>query len=103
MMGMVRFRVATEFNVVNVVVSEDIQKQVQQKIADRVCLGCGKQLAEGEKSSLCQCLTCYSATYRALLAGTVTREQLTAEGRIAPQPKGPKSANAYTASLRNKK
>lgn len=85
---------------VNVVITEDTQKKVQELLAQRVCLGCGRQLEADEKTSLGQCATCYSATYRALLKGEVTREALMAEGKIANQPKGPKPKNDYTASLR---
>jgi hypothetical protein len=100
-MGLVRFRVATEFNVVNVMVTDTIQKHVDDLIAAGKCLGCEKPLVADDKIRLHQCSTCYSATYRAICRGTTTREQLTAQGKVASQPRGPKPKNDYTASLRS--
>jgi len=102
-MGLVRFRVATEFNVVNVNVAEEVQQRVERLIAENRCLGCEEVIAEGTKVRLHQCETCYGATYRALLAGKKTREELMSLGKIAEMPKGPKPKNDYTASLRGKK
>lgn len=99
-MGIVRFRVATEFNVVNVLVTDEVQKEVERLKSEGRCLGCGKPIADGEKVRLGQCGTCYGATYRALKKGTTTFEQLTAQGKIASEPRGPKPKNSYTQSLR---
>jgi Zn finger protein HypA/HybF involved in hydrogenase expression len=100
MMGMMRFRVATEFNVVSVMVTEDVQKEVERLKAEGRCLGCKEIIPEGDKVRLGQCSTCYGGTYRALKKGTKTFEELTANGQIASEPRGPKPKNNYTKSLR---
>lgn len=101
-MGIVRFRVATEFNVVNVVVADDVQKEVERLKSEGRCLGCKELIPAGDKVRLGQCGTCYSATYRALKKGTKTFSELTQAGKVASEPRGPKPKNAYTKSLRGK-
>lgn len=102
-MGIVRFRVATEFNVVNVVVTEDVQKEVNRLKAEGRCLGCKEVIPNGDKVRLGQCSTCYSATYRAMKKGTKTFAELTELGQVASEPRGPKPKNSYTKSLRGNK
>lgn len=99
-MGIVRFRVATEFNVVDVVVSEDVQKEVDRLKGEGRCLGCRQPIPAGDKVRLGQCSTCYGGTYRALKKGIKKFADLLQLGVIAKEPRGPKPKNEYTKSLR---
>lgn len=96
----VMYRVAREFDVVTVRVPEEVQREVDRLVAENRCLGCEKEFEADEKRSCGQCPTCFSASYRAINRGDVTRNQLIREGKLLKSGKpGPKPKNDYTRRL----
>ena len=91
------FRVATEFDVVKVHLSDDVQAQVDQELADGKCLGC-KQVKPAVSCG--QCSTCYPATMRKIAKKKANRNQLIREGyMLAPGDAGRRPSNEYTRKL----
>lgn len=97
----IQLRVATEFDVVRVQVPDEIQKRVDQLIAEHRCTACERKVEAGEKLRWHQCPTCWSGTYNAVKKKLTTMRKLVEQGKAAPGRRGPKPKNAYTEALRN--
>lgn len=64
------------------------------------CLGCERELDQGEDVTIGQCESCYRAQLKAEKAGTKTRRQTIAEGKALPNDTpGRKPASKYAREL----
>lgn len=102
-MAQVEFRVATEFNVVKVKVTNEAEERIKRLLAAGCCLGCEKSLATNERVRRGLCDTCYSGMRHAVKKRRTTENKLIAEGELLPpSPGGRKPANSFTEKLHNK-
>lgn len=77
-------RVATEFVTQVVRIPEDIEKQVNDRIAKGKCVGCGKDLEEGEPTKCHDCIACYSQVRYRIKKGKLTKAGARKLGLIGP-------------------
>lgn len=93
-------RVATEFNVVKVKITKEVQARIDQLLAENRCLGCEEPIVEGERRRRGLCSTCHSGVMHAIRKGKKTEKELMEAGNLlAKDPGGRKPANKFTASL----
>ena len=96
----VMYRVAREYDVVAVRIPDDVLKRRDAMVSQGKCLGCGRDIEEGEKKTCGQCSTCYPATAARIRLKKVNRNDLIRSGELLPQGKpGPKPKNDYTRKL----
>jgi NifB/MoaA-like Fe-S oxidoreductase len=94
------FRVAREYDVVRVRVTEEGQARVERLTAENRCLGCEAEHQAEAKVTCGQCATCYPASMRAIRNKQTTRSQLIRDGKMLPPTKGGrKPANKFTQEL----
>lgn len=99
-MADIEFRVATEFNVVKVRVSEEASKRIQVLQAACRCLGCERARIDDERFRRGLCDTCYGGVRNAIAKHRTTERDLMREGKLlAPLPGGRKPKNAFTAAV----
>lgn len=96
----VAFRVAKEWDVVTIRISDSGQKRVAQLLSQNRCLGCEEKHDEGQEVKCGQCPTCYQASRRAITAKRVSRNELIREGKmLAPRTGGKRPINKFTQEL----
>lgn len=94
------FRVATEFNVVKVKISEETQQRIDRLLAIGACLGCEEPILEVDRMRRGLCSTCYAAVMTAIRKRNVSQKRLMEDGRLLPsKPGGRKPKNKFTAAL----
>jgi hypothetical protein len=99
-MSEVAFRVAKEWDVVRVRVSDEGTRRVAKLLADGRCVACEEPIEAGEQVKCGQCATCYQAARRAIKAKKVSRSQLIRDGKmLAPRDGGRKPSNKFTREL----
>jgi hypothetical protein len=97
----VMFRVATEFSVVKVKVTDEGQERVDRLSAEARCLGCEETLSGKVRCGLCD--TCYQGTRNAIRKKQVSRNDLIRSGHMrVPQTGGRKPKNEFTRSLQRR-
>lgn len=99
-MSEVAFRVAKEWDVVRVRVTDEGQKRIDLLLPEGRCLGCEEKLQPGEQHKCGLHPTCYQAARRAINAKRVTRNQLIRDGKMLPPASGGrKPSNKFTREL----
>ncbi|MCA9367986.1 hypothetical protein KC887_07050 [Candidatus Kaiserbacteria bacterium] len=99
-MGVIEFRVATEFNVVKVKVTKETQSRVNAFSQENRCLGCEELIVDTDRKRRGLCSTCYAGVIHAIKKHGASEKQLMEEGKLLPpSPGGRKPANKFTASL----
>lgn len=94
------FRVATEFNVVKVKVTKEIQARVDELVAKGICLGCEEPILDVDRRRRGLCSTCYTAVCHGIHHHGVSAKALMEAGKLLPKkPGGRKPKNKFTASL----
>lgn len=98
-MSEIAFRVAKEWDVVRVRISEHGLKRVTALLAEGKCVACEEPLL-GQTPKCGQCPTCYQAARRAIDARKISRSELIREGKmLAPSKGGRKPSNKFTREL----
>lgn len=98
-MSEIAYRVAKEWDVVKVRITEAGQKRADLLQSQNRCLGCEEKL-DGQQAKCGQCPTCYQASRRAIDARKVSRSELIREGKmLAPRTGGRKPSNKFTQEL----
>jgi hypothetical protein len=77
-------RVAKEYVTQVVRIPEDVEKQVNERIASGLCVGCGKRLEEGEATKCYDCIACYSQVRYRIKKGKLTKAGARKLGLIGP-------------------
>jgi protein-arginine kinase activator protein McsA len=96
----VMYRVAREYDVVTVRITDQVKQRIDQLRLEGRCLGCQRQFEAGEKTCRGQCKTCYPNTARKIRDGKVNENQLIREGKLLPAGTGGrKPTNDYTREL----
>lgn len=99
-MSEIAFRVAKEWDVVKVRITDAGQKRADLLLSQGRCLGCEEKLQDGEQVKCGQCATCYQAARRAINSKSVSRSELIREGKmLAPRQGGRKPSNKFTQEL----
>ncbi len=93
-------RVAKEFDVIKVKVSKEGEKRLAILQQEGKCLGCERELEQGERITCGMCATCYNAALKAFKKKKVTRTQLIREGKMLPATDGGRRpVNKFTQEL----
>jgi len=99
-MADVEFRVATEFSVVRVRVTQEGQERADRLSAQNRCLGCEMVHEDGSKVRCGLCDTCYQGVQNAVRRKKVSKSKLISSGHMfAPGKGGRKPKNSFTESL----
>lgn len=99
-MGVFEFRVATEFNVVKVKVTDEGQAHIDKMTQEGRCLGCEEPLQPDDRPRRGLCSTCYCGVLNAVKHHGASQKTLMESGRLLKaQPGGRKPKNKFTASL----
>lgn len=94
------FRVATEFNVVKVRISKEVQERIDRLRAENRCLGCEEPILDTDRVRRGLCSCCYGGVRHGLRKHTVTEKRLMEDGHLLPnKPGGRKPKNKFTASI----
>lgn len=81
-------------------VTDSVQKNVDEKVAKGICLGCEVQIAPGTRKVCGLCGTCYQGAINAVESGVTTRKELIEAGKmLAPTNGGRKPSNPFTKHL----
>lgn len=99
-MGVFEFRVATEFNVVKVKVTDEGMQHIDKMTAAGCCLGCEEPLQPDDRPRRGLCSTCYAGVMHAVRKHGASEKSLMEKGRLLKaKPGGRKPKNKFTASL----
>lgn len=91
----VMYRVAREYDVVTVHVTNEGQERINKLLPNRQCLGCERKVGENENYTCGNCPTCYSGL---LEVPDGEREKLIKSGEtLAPTKGGRRPKNPFTA------
>lgn len=94
------FRVATEFNVVKVKISKEVQERIDRLAAEHRCIGCEEVILETDKERRGLCSTCYSGVRNAMKKHGASEKRLMEDGHLLPsKPGGRVPKNKFTAAL----
>jgi hypothetical protein len=100
MMLKVMFRVAKEFDVVEVKLTKLVQDKLVAFKSARKCLACEREIEPTERMCCGCCVSCDQTQRYAMRKGKITLEELLECGERAVQAiPGRKPANAYAAKL----
>jgi dissimilatory sulfite reductase (desulfoviridin) alpha/beta subunit len=102
-MSEIDLRIVTESTVVKVKIGKEASERVERLQATGelgACLGCEREFVKDEQTRCGQCMTCYSASLKAIKKGRVTRVSLIRKGKMLPPANGGRRpANPFTQSL----